>query len=135
MRTCIALREVEPKVVMNFKHLYYFWMVAHTGGVIRAGQRLHIAPQTLSARIKRLEARLGCPLLERSGRNVRLTEAGRVAARYAEEIFLLGEQLEGALERYAESDKNRTRRARVVSAFDAGLAESAHCPTLPADAL
>jgi LysR family transcriptional activator of nhaA len=82
---------------MNFKHLYYFWMTARTGGVIRAGQRLHVTPQTLSGQIKLLEDRLGCRLFERQGRNVQLTDAGRVALGYAEEIFLLGSQLEGAL--------------------------------------
>jgi LysR family transcriptional regulator, transcriptional activator of nhaA len=82
---------------MNFKHLYYFWMTARTGGVIRAGQRLHVTPQTLSGQIKLLEERLGCRLFERQGRNVQLTDAGRVAVGYAEEIFLLGSQLESAL--------------------------------------
>jgi LysR family transcriptional regulator, transcriptional activator of nhaA len=96
---------------MNFKHLYYFWMAARTGGIIHAGQRIHITPQTLSGQIKVLEARLGCRLLERAGRNVQLTEAGRIAAGYAEEIFLLGEELEGALKSYA----NQSTRAAVRS--------------------
>jgi LysR family transcriptional regulator, transcriptional activator of nhaA len=82
---------------MNFKHLYYFWMTARTGGIIRAGQRLHVTPQTLSGQIKLLEERLGCRLFERQGRNIQLTDAGRIAVGYAEQIFLLGSQLEGAL--------------------------------------
>jgi len=82
---------------MNYKHLYYFWMTARTGVIIRAGQRLHITPQTLSGQIKLLESRLGCRLLERVGRNVQLTDAGRIAFRYADEIFLLGAQLESEL--------------------------------------
>ena len=65
---------------VNFKHLYYFWMTANTGGVLRASARLHITPQTLSGQIKQLEARLGRRLFERDGRTVRLTEAGKVAA-------------------------------------------------------
>jgi LysR family transcriptional activator of nhaA len=64
---------------MNFKHLYYFWMTARTGGIIRAGQRLHVTPQTLSGQIKLLEERLGCRLFERQGRNIQLTDAGRIA--------------------------------------------------------
>jgi LysR family transcriptional regulator, transcriptional activator of nhaA len=102
---------------MNFKHLYYFWMAASTGGMIRAGQRIHITPQTLSGQIKVLEARLGCQLFERAGRNVQLTEAGRVAAGYAEEIFLLGKELEGALKSYAKAGKSEdTRSGSVTSA-------------------
>ena len=82
---------------MNFKHLYYFWMAARTGGVNRAGQHLHVTPQTLSTQIKLLEERLGCQLFERSGRNIRLTDAGRIAAGYADQIFSLGLQMEDAL--------------------------------------
>ncbi|MGA7816813.1 transcriptional activator NhaR [Caballeronia sp.] len=101
---------------MNFKHLYYFWMIARTGGVIRAGQRLHVTPQTLSGQIKLLEERLGCQLLERNGRNVQLTDAGRVAAGYAEEIFLLGSQLEGALKQRAGT--------HATAVFKVGIADS-----------
>jgi DNA-binding transcriptional LysR family regulator len=56
---------------VNFKHLYYFWMTANTGGVLRASALLHITPQTLSSQIKRLEERLGRRLFERDGRTVR----------------------------------------------------------------
>jgi LysR family transcriptional activator of nhaA len=82
---------------MNFKHLYYFWVTARIGGENRAGQHLHVTPQTLSVQIKLLQERLGCQLLERNGRNVRLTDAGRIAAGYAEQIFTLGQQMEEAL--------------------------------------
>ena len=82
---------------MNFKHLYYFWMTANTGGVLRASALLHITPQTLSSQIKKLEERLGRRLFERDGRTVRLTEAGRVAVGYAAQIFDLGHRLEASL--------------------------------------
>jgi LysR family transcriptional regulator, transcriptional activator of nhaA len=101
---------------INFKHLYYFWMIARTGGVIRAGERLHVTPQTLSGQIKLLEDRLGCQLFERNGRNVQLTDAGRIAVEYAEEIFLLGSQLEGALKERAGN--------RVATSFKVGIADS-----------
>jgi LysR family transcriptional activator of nhaA len=60
---------------VNFKHLYYFWMTANTGGVLRASALLHITPQTLSSQIKRLEERLGRRLFERDGRTVRGTSS------------------------------------------------------------
>lgn len=44
---------------MNFKHLYYFWVAAHAGGIVRAGEQLHITPQTLSGQIKLLEEEIG----------------------------------------------------------------------------
>ena len=55
---------------MNFKHLYYFWVAAKAGGVLRAGAQLHITPQTLSSQIKLLEERLGRELFRKSGRKL-----------------------------------------------------------------
>ena len=82
---------------MNFKHLYYFWAAAHAGGVMRAGEQLHTTPQTLSGQIKLLEARLGCSLFRKRGRQLELTAEGRVALGYADRIFALGEELEAAM--------------------------------------
>ena len=72
---------------INLKHLYYFWKVATLGGVARAGEAIHVSPQTLSGQIKILEDRLGATLFKRSGRSLALTDAGRMALEYAEEIF------------------------------------------------
>lgn len=82
---------------MNFKHLHYFWVAAKAGGVVRAGEQLHTTPQTLSAQIKLLEDRLGRRLFRKSGRQLELTDDGRVALRFADEIFALGTELETAL--------------------------------------
>ncbi len=82
---------------MNFKHLYYFWVTAKAGGVVRAGAQLHTTPQTLSTQIKLLEDRLGRRLFRKSGRNLELTDDGRVALRYADDIFALGGELETAM--------------------------------------
>jgi LysR family transcriptional regulator, transcriptional activator of nhaA len=82
---------------MNFKHLHYFWAVAKAGGVVRAGEQLHMTPQTLSGQIKLLEEQLGCALFRKSGRQLELTEDGRVALGYADQIFALSAELEAAL--------------------------------------
>jgi LysR family transcriptional regulator, transcriptional activator of nhaA len=82
---------------MNFKHLHYFWVAAKAGGVVKAGEQLHTTPQTLSAQIKLLEERLGRHLFRKAGRKLELTDDGRVALRYADEIFSLGGELEAAL--------------------------------------
>ena len=82
---------------MNFKHLHYFWVTARAGGVMRAGQQLHTTPQTLSGQIKLLEERLGRRLFRKAGRKLELTEDGRVALGYADEIFNLGGELESAM--------------------------------------
>lgn len=82
---------------MNFKHLYYFWVTAKAGGIMRAGEQLHTTPQTLSGQIKLLEGALGRKLFRKSGRKLELTEEGRIALGYADQIFTLGQELEAAL--------------------------------------
>ena len=87
---------------MNFKHLYYFWVTAKAGGIMRAGEQLHTTPQTLSGQIKLLEGALGRKLFRKSGRKLELTEEGRIALGYADQIFTLGQELEAALHHVAE---------------------------------
>jgi LysR family transcriptional activator of nhaA len=82
---------------MNYKHLQYFWATAKAGGLTRAADQLYTTPQTLSSQIKLLEDRLGRKLFRKKGRELELTEDGRVALGYAEDIFTLGGELEAAL--------------------------------------
>jgi LysR family transcriptional activator of nhaA len=99
---------------MNFKHLHYFWTVARSGGVARAGERLHLTPQTVSAQIKLLEQDLGAALFKPAGRGLELTDAGRLALGYADEIFALGDELRAALE---------SRRGRPSLPFRVGITD------------
>lgn len=80
--------------MINYKHLHYFWMVAKEGGITRACERLHLTPQTISGQISLLEDQLGEALFTRVGRNLELTETGRLVFSYADEIFSLGGELE-----------------------------------------
>lgn len=83
--------------MLNYKHLQYFLQVAKAGSVNRAAEKLHLTPQTLSGQIKGFEERLGVALFQRSGRKLELTEAGRLALSYADEIFRIGSELEESL--------------------------------------
>lgn len=78
---------------LNYHHLYYFWTVAREGTIARACERLQLAQPTISAQIQSLEKSLGEKLFNRTGRNLVMTEAGRVVYRYAEDIFSLGKEL------------------------------------------
>lgn len=80
--------------MINYKHLHYFWAVAKEGGVARAGERLNLTPQTISGQITVLENYLGVVLFNKVGRNLELTETGRLILSYADEIFSLGGELE-----------------------------------------
>ena len=77
----------------NYRHLYYFLVVAKEGGMARAAERLGVAVQTVSVQVRELERSLGVALLKPAGRGVDLTEAGSMAMQQAEEIFQLGETL------------------------------------------
>src|SRR3954467_1314632 len=85
---------------INYNHLYYFWMVAREGGMVRAAEELMVSQPTVSFQVKELETALGRRLFDRVGRGLRLTEAGRVAFNYANEIFSLGQELLNALEHH-----------------------------------
>lgn len=97
---------------INFRHLYYFWVVANEGGITRAAERLGLAVQTVSSQLTLLEQSLGKTLFAQQGRRLVLTEAGRLALGYADQIFLLGEQMQEALN---EFDSGRTRLTVGIS--------------------
>jgi len=84
---------------VNFHHLRYFWAVAKDGNLTRTASRLRVAQSALSSQIQQLEGQLGHPLFDRMGRRLVLTEAGRIALAYAEEIFMAGAQMVATLER------------------------------------
>ncbi|MDX1635214.1 MAG: LysR family transcriptional regulator [Marinobacter sp.] len=78
---------------LNYHHLFYFWTVARLGHLTRAAEQLHVSQSALSGQIRKLEDSLGHPLFIREGRRLKLSEAGRKAYSYAEEIFRHGEEL------------------------------------------
>jgi LysR family transcriptional activator of nhaA len=77
---------------LNYHHFLYFWVVAKEGSIVAASKRLRLAHPTISGQLRRLEDDLGEKLFVRSGRRLELTDAGRVAFRYADEIFSLGRE-------------------------------------------
>lgn len=92
---------------LNYHHLRYFWAVAHDGNLTRAAERLNLSQSALSVQIRQLEERLGHPLFERRGRQLFLTEAGRLVLDHADTIFTAGAELVASL-------KDAGRRRQVV---------------------
>src|SRR4051794_3228612 len=91
--------------------------VARHGSMTAAAQALHYAQPSVSHHLQRLEAETGSRLVQRAGRGIRLTEAGRVLAARAEEI--LG-RLDAAEEELAAYDGLRRGRVRLA-AFPSAL--------------
>ena len=97
---------------LNYHHLRYFWAVAHDGNLTRTAQRLNLSQSALSVQIKQLEDRLGHTLFERRGRQLHLTEAGRIALDHADAIFSTGQELVATL-----TGTVQTRKALRVGAL------------------
>ena len=78
---------------INYNHLRYFYFVAHEGHLTRAAGKLNISQSALSVQIKTLEQQLGHELFQRRGKQMALTEVGRMVLDYADAIFRTGEEL------------------------------------------
>jgi LysR family transcriptional regulator, transcriptional activator of nhaA len=78
---------------LNYHHLFYFWTVAREGSIAKASNSLRLSPPTISEQIRTLESSFGARLFEKRGRGLVLTDSGRVAYEYAEEIFTRGQEL------------------------------------------
>ncbi|MFJ8160141.1 transcriptional regulator CynR [Streptomyces sp. NPDC096136] len=68
---------------LELRHLRYLLAVAEHGSFTRAAEDLHVSQPTLSQQVKQLERALDVQLLDRTGRTVRLTDAGAVYADHA----------------------------------------------------
>ena len=84
---------------LNLHHLRLFRAVARDGTLTGAARALNISQSAVSSQIKALEEALGHDLFERRGRNLVLSEAGRIALDHAEEIFRTAENLTSTLKR------------------------------------
>jgi len=101
---------------LNYHQLLYFRAVARTGSLAAASAELRLAPQTLSEHVQQLEASLGLTLFDRGSRGMTLTETGRLALVFAEEIHALGQEL------FATLDGGGARGpARLVVGVDEAL--------------
>lgn len=78
---------------LNYHHLFYFRVIASEGSIARAAEKLRLGQPTLSAQLKQLEQTIGKPLFDRRNRKLILTEAGKAALDYANEIFRLGDEM------------------------------------------
>lgn len=85
--------------------------IADTGGITAAADALGYSQPAISQQLRRLEARLGVPLVERVGRGVRLTEAGDVLARHASGVATV---LEAAAGELADLRGLRSGRVRLI---------------------
>ncbi|MEN3308524.1 MAG: hypothetical protein V7603_4726 [Micromonosporaceae bacterium] len=77
--------------------------VARYGTVTAAAQSLHCTPSAISQHLTKLDREIGSTLVEKDGRRLRLTEAGRVLAEHAGRILAALEEAEAALAAHQET--------------------------------
>lgn len=82
------------KSLLDYHKLRYFWNAAHHGSLAAAARAMGVAQPTVSTQVQALEEQVGGLLFERSGRKLQLTDRGKLALRYADQIFELGAELE-----------------------------------------
>ncbi len=115
--------------MINYKHLHYFWAVAKEGGIARASELLHLSPQTISGQLSLLEKYLGVELFTRVGRNLELTETGRLVMSYADEIFSLGSELQEVIHQLPDN-RPQVFRVGVVDVLPKSIAHQILKPAL-----
>ncbi|MEZ4393326.1 MAG: LysR family transcriptional regulator [Polyangiales bacterium] len=113
---------------INLHHLHYFWAVAHDGNLTRAARRLRVAQSALSSQIRQLEEQLGEALFSRERRGLALTEAGRIALSYADDIFATSGELVSTI----QQGRGRAHALRVgaVATLSRNFQESFISPLL-----
>jgi DNA-binding transcriptional LysR family regulator len=103
---------------MELRHLRYFIAVAEAENVSRAALKLHVSQPALSRQVRDLEDELGFPLLERSAKSVRLTEAGRMFLSEARAVLQRAE--------------DAVKAARAIATGGAGELHVGYAPSLTA---
>lgn len=82
---------------MNLQHLVAFCRVVDLGSFTRAAEELNLSQPAVTKQVKALEKELGSPLLERRGRQLRLTREGELVYPYAKRIINTAEECRDAL--------------------------------------
>lgn len=118
--------------MLNYRQLHYFWVVAKTGSIVRACEQLNLTAQTVSGQISLLEAALGVDLFQRVGRRLEMTEAGRLALPYAEQMFQLGDELESLL-RSQPDEQQLLLRIGVADVVPKSIVYRLIAPTMELD--
>jgi DNA-binding transcriptional LysR family regulator len=103
--------------LFHLSHLRYFYAVAQTRSIRKASESLHVAQSAVSRQIKNLEEELGTPLFDRHPRGVRLTDAGQILAKYAQQTMLNLDRIRSEID-----DLRALRRGTIrICTVEAGI--------------
>ncbi len=97
--------------MIGLKHLRTLSLIAETGSLTVAAQRLHLTQSALSHQLRELETRLGVTLINRAARPVGLTAAGRLLVAFADEVL---PQMDATLQRLRDLGEGRAGRLALA---------------------
>lgn len=89
---------------LNFKHIFYFWVVAKESSITKASILTNVSQSSISEQIKILESRIGTDLFDRSQKKMSLTSSGRVLFASLDEFFPAIEELFESLKNHKTTD-------------------------------
>lgn len=73
--------------MFNYNHFYYFYITAQFASITKASEYLKISQPSLSSQVKILEDSIGVSLFIRNGRNIELTQKGKVIYSFCSKMF------------------------------------------------
>lgn len=103
---------------MNSNQLWQFKMIAECGNITKAAEILFVTQPALSKALGKLEEEVGRPLFIREGRNLTLTEDGRVLLHYAQ---IVTDAIERAQEYFCVKDNSQTINLYRIGGIAANL--------------
>src|SRR5579883_1848100 len=96
---------IEKEKSMNLSHVRVFLAVANAEHITHASQELFVSQSAVSKTIHALEQETGVQLIERQGRGIVLTPAGRLLQTYASQLFAMEHEMEKAVEALRTGDR------------------------------
>jgi LysR family transcriptional regulator, low CO2-responsive transcriptional regulator len=100
----------------TLKQLTTFHTVARLGSVSQAAEELHLTQSAVSIQIGAIQSAVGAQLLQRTGRGVRLTEAGELMLNYAERVLSLWTEASDGMDTFLGAFSGTLRVGAVSTA-------------------
>src|SRR5580658_2381731 len=104
-----SIDSIHGESMLEVHQLKVFVSVAENLSFTKAAERLFLTQSAVSHQIAKLEREIGCPLLERQGRAVSLTAAGREMVMRARRVFAAVDEAETACRHAGRPDTGRLR--------------------------
>ncbi|MFI6287992.1 LysR family transcriptional regulator [Streptomyces sp. NPDC051018] len=99
---------------MEMRQLRYFAAVVDEGTFTAAARRLHVSQSGISTQVAKMEHELGQRLLDRSGRQVRLTPAGEAVLPLAKNALATLDAIRHTAAEFAEAVRGRVRLGMIT---------------------